>query len=263
MCIRDSRKAQEKSEAATEAYDTAVATRQTASDSLLSSSPEHLSERLRASDDLRVAAMQAKIDAEGKLATGNAQTELLQRNVKEIERRTAEQTTIVEKAESRIVELNAEIETLNIELSTVSEAHEQVAEEHRELNERSKSLREDRAGIKAALDQHSATRESLRNRCDELSQEIEGKRRLLEELTQDMASQDIEPLSEDIDLPSVGDAESSVRNIERRIGNLGDVNMLSIEQYDEAEERLSRITDDSAVLRKRRTDLIELTERCI
>ncbi|MCH2637341.1 MAG: chromosome segregation protein SMC [Candidatus Thalassarchaeum sp.] len=255
------RKAQEKSEAATEAYDTAVATRQTASDSLLSSSPEHLSERLRASDDLRVAAMQAKIDAEGKLATGNAQTELLQRNVKEIERRTAEQTTIVEKAESRIEELNAEIETLNIELSTVSEAHEQVAEEHRELNERSKSLREDRAGIKAALDQHSATRESLRNRCDELSQEIEGKRRLLEELTQDMASQDIEPLSEDIDLPSVGDAESSVRNIERRIGNLGDVNMLSIEQYDEAEERLSRITDDSAVLRKRRTDLIELTEK--
>jgi chromosome segregation protein len=74
-----------------------------------------------------------------------------------------------------------------------------------------------------------------------------------------MATQNVKPISEDIDLPSVGDAESSVRNIERRISGLGDVNMMAIEQYDEAEERLVRITDDSSVLRKRRTDLIELT----
>ena len=255
------RKAQERADAATEAYDLAVTTRQNASDSLLSSSPEHLSERLRASDELRATAMKAKIDAEGKLATGNANSELLQRNVDDIERRVKEQSTIIQKAEKRIEELNLEIESLNAELTTVSEAHEQVAEEHRELNERSKSLREDRAGIKAALEQNSAKRESLRNRCDDLSQEIESKNRQLEELTQEMASQNIEPISEDVDLPSVGDAESGVRNIERRIGNLGDVNMLSIEQYDEAEERLSRITDDATVLRKRRTDLIELTDK--
>ena len=37
--------------------------------------------------------------------------------------------------------------------------------------------------------------------------------------------------------------------------------MLSIEQYDEAEERLGRIADDANVLRKRRTDLIELTDK--
>ena len=254
-------KLQDRADAATEAYDNAVNERQIASDSLLSSSPEHLSERLRASDELRVAAMQAKIDAESKLATGNANTELLQHNVNEIERRIAEQSSIIEKSQARISELNAEIETLNSELETVSEAHEQVAEEHRELNERSKSLREDRAGIKATLEQNSNTRESLRTRCDELSQEIENKRRLLEELTQEMSAQNVEPLTEDIDLPSVGDAESSVRNIERRISNLGDVNMMAIEQYDEAEERLVRITDDSSVLRKRRTDLIQLTEK--
>ena len=254
-------KSQDRADAATEAYNSAVKARQIASDSLLSSSPDHLSERLRSSDELRNTAMQAKIDAESKLATGNANTELLQHNVNEIERRISEQSSIVSKGEARIEELNAEIETLNTELSTVSEAHEQVAEEHRELNERSKSLREDRAGIKAALEQNSAKRESLRNRCDELSLEIENKNRLLEELTQEMASQNVEPLSDDIDLPSVGDAESSVRNIERRISGLGDVNMMAIEQYDEAEERLVRITDDSSVLRKRRTDLLELTEK--
>ncbi len=255
------RKSQDCADAATEAYDSAVAARQIASDSLLSSSPDHLSERLRSSDELRNTAMQAKIDAESKLATGNANTELLQHNVNEIERRISEQSSIIGKGEARIEELNTEIETLNTELSTVSEAHEQVAEEHRELNERSKSLREDRAGIKAALEQNSAKRESLRNRCDELSLEIETKNRLLEELTQEMATQNVEPLTEDIDLPSVGDAESSVRNIERRISGLGDVNMMAIEQYDEAEERLVRITDDSSVLRKRRTDLLELTEK--
>ncbi|MDG1524491.1 MAG: chromosome segregation protein SMC, partial [Candidatus Thalassarchaeaceae archaeon] len=253
------RKSQERADASTATYDIAVITRQNASDSLLSSSPEHLSDRLRASDELRIAAMQAKIDAESKLATGNANTELLQHNVNDIDRRISEQSSITEKSQERIEGLNAEIENLNTELATVSEAHEQVAEEHRELNERSKSLREDRAGIKAALEQNSGKRESLRNRCNELSQEIESKNRLLEELTQEMATQNVEPISEDIDLPSVGDAESSVRNIERRISGLGDVNMMAIEQYDEAEERLVRITDDSSVLRKRRTDLIELT----
>ena len=253
------RKSQERADASTATYDTAVITRQNASDSLLSSSPEHLSDRLRASDELRIAAMQAKIDAESKLATGNANTELLQHNVNDIDRRISEQSSITEKSQERIEVLNAEIENLNTELATVSEAHEQVAEEHRELNERSKSLREDRAGIKAALEQNSGKRESLRNRCNELSQEIESKNRLLEELTQEMATQNVKPISEDIDLPSVGDAESSVRNIERRISGLGDVNMMAIEQYDEAEERLVRITDDSSVLRKRRTDLIELT----
>ena len=255
------KKVQDRANEATQSYEAAVTARQTASDNLLSSSPEHLSERLRASDELRAAAMKAKIDAEGQLATGNANSQLLQQNVSEIERRITEQTTILEKAQLRIEELNNEIESLSGELSTVSEAHEQVAEEHRELNERSKSLREDRAGIKAALEQSSAKRESLRNRCDELSQEIESKHRLLEELTQEMASQNLEPLSEDVDLPSVGDAESGVRNIERKIANLGDVNMLSIEQYDEAEDRLSRIADDANVLRKRRVDLIELTDK--
>jgi len=255
------KKLQDKADVANQSYAVAVEARQAASDSLLSSSPEHLSERLKASDQLRDAAMKAKIEAESKLATGNANTELLQRNVDDISRRIDEQNVTISKSEGRIEELNNEINSLSGELKTVSEAHEQVAEEHRELNEQSKSLREERAGIKASLEQNSGKRESLRNRCDELSQEIENKRRQLEELTQEMAQQEIEPLAEDIDLPSVGDAESSVRNIERRISNLGDVNMLSIEQYDEAEERLGRISDDSALLRKRRTDLIELAEK--
>ena len=255
------KKLHDRAEVANQSYDAAVQARQAASDSLMSSSPEHLSERLKASDQLRDAAMKAKIEAESKLATGNANTELLQRNVDDTTRRIEEQNSVISKSETRIEELSNEINTLSGELKTVSEAHEQVAEEHRELNEQSKSLREERAGIKAALEQNSGKRESLRNRCDELSQEIENKRRQLDELVQEMAQQSIEPLGEDTDLPSVGDAESSVRNIERRISNLGDVNMLSIEQYDEAEDRLGRISEDSALLRKRRTDLIELAEK--
>ena len=254
-------KTQARADAASEAHAAALEARQRASDALLSSSPEHLSERLRGCEELRNAAMRAKIDAEGQLASGNANTELLQRSVSDIARRGEEQRGIVERAEARIEELTAEIEALSEELETVSEAHDQVAEEHRELNERSKALVEERAGLKATLEQASGQRETLRNRCEDLNKEIETKRRLLEELTQEMAAQEIEPVSVDIDLPSIGDAEASVRNIERRISNLGDVNMLSIEQYDEAEDRLSRITDDAKVLRQRRTDLIDMAER--
>ena len=255
------RKAQGRADVEETTHSEAVAARQASSDALLKSTPEHLSDRLRACENLRNDAVEAKIGAEGKLASGNAHTELLERNVSDTSRRAAEQAEIVEKSNARVEDLTTEIETLSAELETVKEAHEQVAEEHRELNERFTSLREDRAGLKAALEQSCAKRESLRNRCDDLSKEIENKRNLLEALTAEMAVQNVEPADEGVELPSVGDAENCVRNIEKRIGNLGDVNMLSIEQYDEAEERLGRIADDAKILRKRRIDLIQLSEK--
>jgi len=250
-----------KSQTTAEQYETAVENRQKASDALLLSSPKHVSDQLKRCEKVRTAAVTAKITAEQQLATGNATSELLGRNVSDLQRRIGEQNASVEKSENRVTEFSAEIELISVELSEVSAAHAQVAEEHRELDETRITLREDRAGLRASLENQSAQRETLRTRIDELTNEIEMKRRQLEELTVEMKTFDVEPANADLDLPSVADAERAVTQIERKLGNLGDVNMLSIEQYDEAEERLGKIADDYKKLRKNRENLIQLAEQ--
>jgi len=254
-------KAAAKAEKAESDHAAALEARQQAAASLQASSPAHLSELLQRVEGIRTTAMEAKIAAEQKLAAGQATTELLERNVGEITRRIGEQNAIAEKSRERVAKLTAEIEALSAELAEVSEAHAQVAEEHRELDERRLTLRDERSSLKSALEHNSSQRETLRTRCNDLNGEIEMKRRQLEELTAEMASLEITPADAEIDLPSIGDAENSVRNIERRVANLGDVNMLSIEQYDVAEERLSQIATDAKELRARRTALVDLAEK--
>ncbi len=250
-----------KSQASAEKYDSAVENRQKASDALLLSSPKHVSDQLKRCEQVRTAAVTAKIAAEQQLASGNATSELLERTVTDLERRIGEHSAAIEKSQARTSEFSDEIEAISVELAEVSEAHAQVAEEHRELDEKRVTLREDRASLRASLENHSAQRETLRGRIDELSGEIEMKRRQLEELTVEMKTLDIVPASVDLDLPSVADAERAVTQIDRKLQNLGDVNMLSIEQYDEAEERLGRIAEDYKKLRKNRENLIQLAEQ--
>lgn len=250
-----------KSQSFAEQYESAVDNRQKASDALLLSSPKHVSDQLKRCEQVRTDAVSAKIAAEQQLATGNATSELLERNVTDLERRIGEHSVAIEKSQARVSGFSDEIESISVELSEVSEAHAQVAEEHRELDEKRVTLREDRASLRASLENHSAQRETLRGRIDELSGEIDMKRRQLEELTVEMKTLDIEPASADLDLPSVADAERASTQIERKLQNLGNVNMLSIEQYDEAEERLGRIAEDYKKLRKNREDLIQLAEQ--
>ncbi|MDP6325759.1 MAG: hypothetical protein QGI36_01540, partial [Candidatus Thalassarchaeaceae archaeon] len=59
-------------------------------------------------------------------------------------------------------------------------------------------------------------------------------------------------------LPTVQEAEASVRTLERKVGNLGDVNMRAIEQYDEAQERSGNLGVDAKRLRENRESLIAL-----
>jgi chromosome segregation protein len=52
-----------------------------------------------------------------------------------------------------------------------------------------------------------------------------------------------------------------VQGLERRLGHLGDVNMLAIEQYDVAVERIAGLVEDGKTLRQRRDDLVGIAER--
>jgi chromosome segregation protein len=65
----------------------------------------------------------------------------------------------------------------------------------------------------------------------------------------------------DIQLPTVAEAEKSVQGLERRLGHLGDVNMLAIEQYDIAVERIAGLVEDGKLLRQRREDLVSIVDK--
>ena len=52
-----------------------------------------------------------------------------------------------------------------------------------------------------------------------------------------------------------------MQGLERRLGNLGNVNMLAIDQYDETAERISALIEDGKTLRSRRDHLVSIAEQ--
>ena len=59
----------------------------------------------------------------------------------------------------------------------------------------------------------------------------------------------------------MSEAEKSVQGLERRLSHLGDVNMLAIEQYDIAVERIADLISDGKLLRERREHLIMIADQ--
>ena len=53
-------------------------------------------------------------------------------------------------------------------------------------------------------------------------------------------------------IPSVAQAENKIRGIEKRLEFIGNVNMLSIEQYDKTETRLDELKNDNKLCQARR-----------
>ena len=153
-----------------------------------------------------------------------------------------------------------EISVFKEELETAEGAHSQVTEEHKELEDQRVQLREDRGSLRTNLGQMAQQVESMQNRSRELTHQLEVKRTSMQELVNEMKELDIKPAPPDVEVQTVQQAENSVRGMERRMENIGNVNMLSIEQYDSAEERVRNLKEDNKTLTVRRKQLIEIAD---
>ena len=251
----------EEAQSASSEHQLALDAKEQAALALQEGSPEHLSRRLRESLEQRTGAERAKLAARETLSGGETQSTLLSSRISELQRRIDEQEAIVSKAKSRIEEMDTEIIAFQEELDTVSEAHSQITDEHSELEEKRITLRENRAKLRANLEQKSRDRETMKKRISDLTLQIEQKKSSLSELDIEMKELNIDPPSDDEVLPTVQEAEASVRTLERRVGNLGDVNMRAIEQYDEAQERCGNLGVDAKRLREHRESLISLEDQ--
>mgnify|MGYP003327570009 CR=1 FL=1 len=66
----------------------------------------------------------------------------------------------------------------------------------------------------------------------------------MDEIVAELAVAGIQIPSSDVELPTVAEAENRVQALERRLGQLGNLNKLAIEQYDITEERIAEIAEE-------------------
>ncbi len=232
-----------------------------AAEALQDGSPQHLSRKLQESLELRTDAERKRLQAQSTLSGGESQSVIFNNQLKDLNRRIEQQVSTISKAEGRIKKMKDEIDAIQSELEQVASAHDEVTSEHKELDEQRLLLTTERAKLATRVEQMVRERDTVNKRISDLNLQIEQKRSALAELDSEMKEMSLKPAPQETVLPTVTEAESAVRNLERRVANLGDVNMHAIEQYDEAVERSELLKNDSKRLRKDREGLIELEQQ--
>tara|TARA_Y100001970_G_scaffold237599_1_gene298184 strand:+ start:12 stop:3143 length:3132 start_codon:yes stop_codon:yes gene_type:complete len=241
--------------------DSVLEERSQAAQALQDHAPDHLSKKLRDAERKMTEAERQRLVAESSISSSNERIGILAERVEDISKQIERKISIVTHAESRILELKGSITEATEKLDDLRERASQFNEEQKALNERRDEIVDERASLRASLDNLSQRRETLSSRIEELNGQIQQKREALDEIVAELAAAGIEIPPADVDLPTVAEAEKSVQGLERRLGQLGDVNMLAIEQYDITAERITALAEDATLLRSRRDQLISLSDQ--
>ena len=178
-----------------------------------------------------------------------------------LERQVKSQQESISRAEKGIGELNSNIRESESALVELREQASQFDEEQKLLNDKRDEIVEERASLRSYLERISQERQNISGRLEELSVQIKQRREALDEIVAELEEAGIPIPPEDAHLPTVVEAERSVQGLERRLRALGDVNMLAIEQYDDAAARITDLIADGKLLRKRRDELSTIADQ--
>jgi len=244
-----------------EAYEQAVSKRSTAAQDLQDHAPDHLSQKLRDAERTMTEAERTRLASEAAISSGNERTAILAGRVKEIQRQIDKKQGLVLEAEAAITKLEEDINEAETKLVDLKEQASQFSEEQNALQDRREEIIEERASLRASVEVLSQNRETLTARIEELNVQIQQKREAVDEIEVELEAAEVSIPSPDVQLPTVAEAEKSVQGLERRLGHLGDVNMLAIEHYDTAVERIAGLVEDGNLLRDRRSQLVSIAEQ--
>ena len=234
---------------------------QTAKEALEAASPEHLRERMHAANLLRVSAQGGKEKAEETLSSGASHQTVLQRRVDEIEGRLR---SLDEKKEDRLVridELEANLATDRIALKAKKDEQAVYLEENQGLETERQELTDQRATLRVRNEERLNRAQNHRRLAEELMRTIAEKEGEVQLMGQELIDANLSLNDLPEGLKNVGELERELRNLQRRMDNFGNVNMMAIEQYDECQARLDLMKDEFATLQSRRKHLIEVTEQ--
>ena len=251
----------EAAEKANQDHEESLQTRSDAAAALQNHTPDHLSEILRNAEKTRTDAERTKIVSDAAILNGNERMNILSNRLSELARQIKNKEQLISDARGAIFSLKESIANSQELLIDLKGQSSQFDEEQQILTQRREIIIEERASLRAALDSHSQKRETLASRIEELNIQIQQKRVAVNEIVAELADAEIDVPSAEIQLPTVAEAERVVQGLERRLGHLGYVNMLAIEQYDIAVERVAGLIEDGKILRQRRDDLVGIADR--
>ena len=241
--------------------DKAIEARSLAAEALQDNTPDHLSDILRKAEQTRTAAERTRLQSESSISTNHERLSLMEGRISELQRQLDKHNTAIEQAESSIAELRESIDSSREVLKDLKSQSSQFDEEEKILTEKRDLLFEERASLRASLEGLSKERQTIRSRIDELNAQIQQKREAVGETESELTEAGVEIPSEEVQLPTIAEAERVLQGLERRLGNLGDVNMLAIEQYDATADRIADLVDDGKTLRSRRDNLVTIAEQ--
>ena len=239
----------------------AIEARSLAAEALQDNTPDHLSEILRNAEQTRTDAERTRLQSESSITRNQDRLSLMEGRISELDRQLVKHNSAIENAESSIEQLEESISSSRETLKDLKDQSSQFDEEEKILTEKRDLLFEERASLRASLEGLSKERQTIRHRIDELNGQIQQKRDAVGETKSELQEAGVEIPSEEVQLPTIAEAERVLQGLERRLGNLGDVNMLAIEQYDATAERIADLVDDGKTLRSRRDNLVSIAEQ--
>lgn len=235
--------------------------RLSANEALRDATPEHLAEQLRAAERLRLDAERQQLAAQAALDGGQDRTDLHEQSVARCEAAIGDLVTKGAERAAAVTGWAEQRERDKLQLDRIQAALADVSDEAKDLQEARLSLTEERTELKGQLQQLEQRIDALGRRIDELGELAAAKRAQLEEVVADLADQHLVPPADDEPLPTVDNAQRTVRRLEQKVEALGAVNMLSIDQYDQVADRLQHLSTDRTELVERRQHLLDLAER--
>ena len=244
-----------------EGHAAAVDTRRLAAEALQNHTPDHLSQILRSAQDTRTEAERTKLRAESDILTGGEKLKVLEDRKKDLTRSVERQNEIITEATKAIETLQTSIQKAEESLKELKLQASQFNEEHQILSQRKDEIVDERASLRAHVEQMQTQRETIKARLEGLVESIRNKEETLVELQSDLAENRIEIPDLEIQLPTVAEAEKGVQGLDRRLGQLGDVNMLAIEDYDITVERIAGLVADGKLCKERHAMLVRLAEQ--
>ena len=242
-------------------YEDAVEARRAAGEDLQNHTPDHLSKLLRSAQDTRTEAERTKLRSEAEISSGTERLSVLADRRTGLTRAINRQQGIIDAAAESIEKLKGIISRADEQLDELKSVASQFDEEQQQLNTRREEIVDERASLRAAVDQLERQRENIQTRLESLAEQIRQKEDTVGELRAELAELEISVPSPETQLPTVAEAEKRVQGLDRRLGQLGDVNMLAIEQYDRTVERIADLVTDGKTLRERKEMLVSIVEQ--
>lgn len=149
-----------------------------------------------------------------------------------------------------IVELNKKMETLHEQIVQIEEKLGKLLKERDEINAELIELEKQKHIKLADIDRIAEQIESFKARRRELEPQLESARKDLEDAGEDVAK--LEPIE-----ISIEEITSKIQRLEKRMAELGDVNMRALATYDEVLARQSELKEQIETLSKERKEILE------